>query len=103
MTGRTRAALAEWRHYDDIAALARHSDDSAVQLGTVAFRCHAALVDPDLLASAVLDLGGTATFEETLLSALDGTGRLSGLVVAPGSRPVTADPRVPAHRITNAG
>ncbi len=75
-------------HYDDIATLARSSDDIARQLGAIAAKCHAALVDPDLLASAVLDLGGTAKFEESLLSALDGTGGLSGLAIDFGVRAV---------------
>ena len=34
--------------------------------------CHTLLVDPDLLASAVLDPAGVARFDATLLEALDG-------------------------------
>ena len=75
--------------YEDIATLARNSEDIALQLGEIAVKCHGALVDPDLLASAVLDPGGAAKFEKLLLEALDGQGGVSRLAINYGERAVT--------------
>jgi hypothetical protein len=58
--------------YDDLDTLARLTDDLALTLGRVSAASHLAVVDPDVVASAVLDPVGVARFEEKLLAALDG-------------------------------
>jgi hypothetical protein len=74
--------------YEDIAALGRHSDDIALSLASISTECHAVLVDPDVLASAVLNPKGVATFEKTLLGALDGRDGLTVLSVGFGQRAI---------------
>jgi hypothetical protein len=66
-------------YYEDIATLAHGSDNLALSLARISAECHAMLADPDLLASAVLDPAGAATFETTLLGALDGPNGLTAL------------------------
>jgi hypothetical protein len=68
-------------HLDDLATLAQGSDDLATTLAGISVESHEMLVDPNVLASAVLDPGGAARFEETLLSALDGQQGLTTLAV----------------------
>ncbi|GAA2510818.1 alpha/beta hydrolase [Pilimelia columellifera] len=72
--------------YEDLATLGRHSDDVARQLATVSAECHGILLDPDLLASALLDPGGVARIQALLLAALDGPGGLSALAAGFGRR-----------------
>jgi len=64
---------------DDLQTLGALSDDLALTLTRVSVECHEALVNPDVLASALLDPAGVATFEKALLIALDGPGGLSAL------------------------
>jgi hypothetical protein len=71
---------------EDLATLARGSDDLAWTLGRVSAECHAILADPDVLASAVLDPVGAAKFEAALLAALDGTAGLTSLAIKFGER-----------------
>ena len=73
-------------NYEDLATLARDSDGVATGLAGISAECHAALADPDLLASAVLDPAGAARFEATLLGALDGRHGLTGLAAGFGER-----------------
>lgn len=65
----------------DLVTLARSSADLADVLAGTSATCHGMLVDPDVLASALLDPVGTAHFEAALLEALDGPRGLSVLAV----------------------
>ena len=53
----------------DLVTLARSSADLAEKLAGTSATCHGMLVDPDVLASALLDPVGTARFEAALLEA----------------------------------
>jgi hypothetical protein len=64
---------------EDLHNLARITDDLATTLAQVAAEGHGVLVDPDVLASAVLDPAGLAAFERSLLAALDGPSGLFAL------------------------
>jgi hypothetical protein len=66
---------------DDLATLARLSDDLAESLGRISAECQEMLVDPNVVASAVLDPGGAAAFERSLLGALDGSHGLTALAL----------------------
>jgi pimeloyl-ACP methyl ester carboxylesterase len=74
--------------YDDLETLAQLSDDLALILGRVSLECHEALVDPDLLASGILDPAGAARFEEHLVVALDGPTGLTMLALGFGEQAV---------------
>ncbi|GAA3759523.1 hypothetical protein GCM10022225_51210 [Plantactinospora mayteni] len=63
--------------YEDIGLLAQHSEDLAGDLAAVSAQGHSMLVDPGLLASAVLNPDGFAKIEAGLLQALDGLTALS--------------------------
>lgn len=63
----------------DLATLARGSTGLAEELARTSARCHPVLVDPDLLASALLDPAGVARVEAALLEALDGPAGLTVL------------------------
>ena len=63
--------------YEDMATLARGSDDLAATLGEVSLQCHGIAGDPDVLASAVLSPVTAARFTVVLLEALDGPGGLT--------------------------
>ena len=65
--------------FDDLATLGDSSGELAGTLARVSAVCHAALVDPAVLASAVLDPAGVARFEVALLDALDGPDGLTAL------------------------
>jgi hypothetical protein len=66
---------------EDIEQLARYSEQTGTELAGIAAECHALLVHPDVVASAVLNPGGIASFERTLLAALDGREGLGALAV----------------------
>ena len=71
---------------EDLEALGRSSTDLAEFLAETSARCHPMLLDPDLLASAVLDPAGVARFEAALLEALDGPAGLTALGLRFGAR-----------------
>jgi hypothetical protein len=75
-------------HLEDLATLARNSDDLALTLGSISAECHTMLADPDVVASAVLGPGGVTKFGATLLGALDGRGGLTALSVKFGQRAI---------------
>ncbi|MFI7589847.1 alpha/beta hydrolase [Spongisporangium articulatum] len=58
--------------YAELERLALFSEDTAATFLAAVARGHAVLVDPNLLASAVLNPGGAARVEAVLLEALDG-------------------------------
>jgi hypothetical protein len=72
--------------YAELERIAVYSEETAVTLGAAAAQGHLVLVDPDLLASAVLDPGGVAKVESLLLRALDGSGGLVALAATVGAR-----------------
>lgn len=65
--------------YEDLATLAGRSVDLGGELAGISASCHAVLVDPDLLASALLHPQGVAEVEKLLLGALDGPHGLTAL------------------------
>lgn len=85
-------------HYEDIEMLARHSGEFAERLAGITAECHGALVDPNVLASAVLDPGGMARFEGAMLAALDGRDGLAALSVGLAERSVALRTVVTAYR-----
>jgi hypothetical protein len=87
--------------YEDIGLLAQHSDDLAMDLAVISAECHAALADPHVLASAVLNPKGVARFEGALLAALDGRAGLSALSVGFGERAVALRAVVTAYQVTD--
>ncbi|MFY1689112.1 hypothetical protein [Plantactinospora sp. WMMB782] len=74
--------------YADIGVLAQHSDDLAGDLAAISAQGHGMLVDPDLLASAVLNPDGFAKIEAGLLRALDGPDGLTALSLDFGHRAI---------------
>ncbi|GAB1693500.1 alpha/beta hydrolase [Krasilnikovia sp. M28-CT-15] len=89
-------------HYEDLASLARNSDDLAGALAAVTVKCHGILAAPDVLASAVLDPGGVAAFEKTLLAALDGRHGVTALAGRYGARAVSLRAAAAAYQATDA-
>ncbi|MGY1836967.1 hypothetical protein ACI79P_17885 [Blastococcus sp. SYSU DS0510] len=86
----------------DLAALAGGSLDLGEALAATSAACHALLLDPDLLASAVLDPAGVARFQAALLEALDGPGGLSALAVTFAARAATLRAAVEAYAAADA-
>ncbi len=87
--------------YEDIALLARHSDDLARSLAVISAECHAVLIDPDVLASAVLDPVGVARFEGALLSALDGREGLTSLAAGIGAHAISLRAVVLSYQVVD--
>ena len=75
-------------HFGDIVTLAAGSDDLARTLASITAECHSILIDPNVVASAVLDPAGAAKFEGLLLSALDGPGGLGAQAAQHGERAI---------------
>ncbi|GAA4431241.1 alpha/beta hydrolase [Actinokineospora soli] len=75
--------------YEDLAALGDLTDDVAGQTLTIAAAGHGHLVDPNVLASALLNPGGVARFEVAMLGALDGPSGLTATSAAIGLRGLT--------------
>ena len=73
---------------EDLATLGRSSTGLSEMLAMTSATCHTMLVDPDLLASTVLDPAGVARFDEALLEALDGPRGLTALAVTFAARAV---------------
>jgi hypothetical protein len=70
-----------YARYEDVERLARYTEDAGADLAGIAAKCHGVMVDPDVLASAVLDPAGFAHFETALLGALDGRDGLTALAL----------------------
>lgn len=75
--------------YEDLAALGDLTDDIAGETLTIAAAGHGHLVDPNVLASAVLNPGGVVRFEAAMLGALDGPSGLTATSAAIGLRGLT--------------
>ncbi|WP_104522996.1 esterase/lipase family protein [Blastococcus atacamensis] len=86
----------------DLRALGGNSLDLAEMLARTSVVCHGMLVDPDLLASAVLDPVGVARFEAALLEAFDGPGGLSALAVRFTARAATLEAAALAYEAADA-
>jgi predicted esterase len=86
---------------EDIEQLARYSEQTGTELAGVAAECHALLVHPDVVASAMLNPGGVASFERTLLAALDGRDGLSALAVRIEGRAASLLSVAAAYRATD--
>ncbi|MEU8182564.1 alpha/beta hydrolase [Micromonospora sp. NPDC049044] len=87
--------------YEDLDLLASHSDEVSSFLASVSQECHSALVDPNVLASAVLNPGGVARFEAALLSALDGPNGMTALAAGFGLRAAALRTVVTAYQVTD--
>lgn len=75
--------------YEDLAALGDLTDDVAGETLTIAMAGHGHLVDPNVVASAVLNPGGVVRFEAAMLGALDGPSGLTATSAAIGLRGLT--------------
>ncbi len=75
-------------HFEDITTLAASSDDLARTLASVTAECHSILIDPNVVASAILDPEGATTFAGVLLNALDGPGGLGSQAAQHGERAI---------------
>jgi hypothetical protein len=87
--------------YADIVTLAEEGEQFALRLAAISAECHTALVDPDVLASAVLDPGGVARFEKALLGALDSGDGLTALAAGLEAESVALRTAVAAYRATD--
>ncbi|WP_051515479.1 esterase/lipase family protein [Candidatus Blastococcus massiliensis] len=86
----------------DLRTLARSSADLAELLASTGVSCHGVLVDPDVLASALLDPVGTARFQAALLEALDGPRGLTVLALTFTARAVTLEAAAAAYEAADA-
>jgi hypothetical protein len=86
----------------DLQALARSSGELAELLAATSAVCHGMLVDPDVLASAVLDPTGVARFDAALLEALDGPRGLTGLALELTARATMLHGAVAAYEAADA-
>lgn len=73
--------------YDDMLELSKLTDEVGHEGLATAMAGHKFLVEPDVVASALLDPGGVASFETAMATALDGP---SGLTMASGEITVRA-------------
>jgi hypothetical protein len=73
---------------EDLAAMGDLTDDVAADTLGVAMSCHRYLVDPNVVASALLNPAGVARFEAAMLGALDGPSGLTATSAAIGLRGV---------------
>lgn len=88
--------------YADMLTLARHSEDFSADLAVINTQCHAVLVDPNLLASAVLNPVGAAKVEALLLNVLDGPTGLTSLSVGYDARSVSLRALVASYQAGDA-
>lgn len=72
--------------YEDLAAMADLTDDVAGDILKTAAAGHRFLVEPDLLASSLLNPGGVVKFEAAMAVALDGPNGLTSTCAAIGLR-----------------
>jgi hypothetical protein len=87
--------------YDDMETTAGLLGRASGDLLGVAASCHRYLVDPNVAASAVLDPGGAARFESTMLGALDGTAGLTATAGRVGVQAVKLKAAVVIYRTTD--
>jgi hypothetical protein len=87
--------------YDDMEATAGLLGRASGDLLGVAASCHRYLADPNVVASAVLDPGGAARFESTMLGALDGEGGLTRAAGRVGVQAVKLKAAVVTYRTTD--
>ena len=73
---------------EDLAAMGELTDDVAGDTLGIAMSCQKFLVEPDVIASALLDPGGAARFEAAMLGALDGPTGLTATSATIGLRGV---------------
>jgi hypothetical protein len=81
--------------------MGRLTDDVAEDTVRIAATSHTYLVDPDVIASAVLDPVGAATFEAALLTALDGPSGLAAISVNIGLRGAAFRATAAAYQMTD--
>lgn len=81
--------------YDDMLELSKLTDDVGHEGLATALAGHKYLVEPDVVASALLDPGGVASFESAMATALDGP---SGLTMAAGEITIRATAIVAAQK-----
>lgn len=74
--------------YEDLAAMGDLTDDVAGDTLGIAVSSQRFLVDPNVIASAILDPGGAARFEAAMLGALDGPSGLTATSATIGLRGV---------------
>ncbi|WP_346622762.1 alpha/beta hydrolase [Blastococcus montanus] len=86
----------------DLETLARSSAALAELLAGTSGACHAVLVDPDLLASALLDPGGVARFDAALLGVLEGPSGLTALAAGLAARAVVLHAAAAAYAAADA-
>ncbi|MQA60246.1 MAG: alpha/beta hydrolase [Actinophytocola sp.] len=72
--------------YEDLAAMGRLTDDVAADTLGVAMASQGFLVEPDVIASALLNPVGVAKFEAAMFGALDGPSGLTATSAAIGVR-----------------
>jgi hypothetical protein len=87
--------------YEDLAALGDLTDDIAGQTLTIAMAGHGHLVDPNVLASALLNPGGVVRFEAAMLGALDGPSGLTATSAAIGLRGLTLQATNQAYQLAD--
>jgi hypothetical protein len=81
--------------------MGRLTDDVAEDTVRIAATSHTYLVDPDVIASAVLDPVGAATFEAAMLAALDGPSGLAATSVNIGLRGAAFRATAAAYQMTD--
>ncbi|GGS20094.1 MULTISPECIES: esterase/lipase family protein [Actinokineospora] len=87
--------------YEDLAALGDLTDDVAGETLTIAMASHGHLVDPNVVASALLNPGGVARFEAAMLGALDGPSGLTATSAAIGLRGLTLQATNQAYQLAD--
>jgi hypothetical protein len=81
--------------------MGRLTDDVAEHTLRIAATSHTYLADPDVIASAVLDPAGAATFEAAILAALDGPSGLAATSVNIGLRGAAFRATAAAYQMTD--
>ncbi|MFC5285668.1 hypothetical protein ACFPM7_01270 [Actinokineospora guangxiensis] len=87
--------------YEDLAAMGDLTDDVAGQTLTIAMASHGHLVDPNVLASGLLNPAGVVRFEASMLGALDGPSGLTATSAAIGLRGLALQATNQAYQITD--
>jgi predicted esterase len=75
--------------FEDLAAMGDFTDDVAGETLGISMSCQKYLVDPNVIASALLDPVGAARFETAMAGALDGPAGLTATSAAIGLRGLT--------------
>jgi len=90
-------------HYEDLATLARLTEDVGYGLAAIAAECRGLLADPQLAASALLDPAGAARVEWSVVTAVAGVSGLAGVAARFLSRAASLRLAVLHYRATDAG